>query len=287
MKEENSRHHPKETSLMRGMSTNKPRTIITSAAALAVTAGLAITTVGAASATTLPNKPLPREAYGSVELAGPLQSESFLALQGGRYHGAVDYTNWTYAEPGSGVFAPAAGSHALVFTYQGSQYAHTLNDGLKLYALSPERLAFSGSGSYSGGTWTIRGQVDRGRVNATIAYDGQSYKVFMTGKVARDGSVYGIARSSTKQTLTFTMPAGSFASVLHYIAPIQSAQVQRHNATFKFTIPARVAGLAGTRVTVKVHDGGFGPRHDLYAHGVTGTQLSQYPIIGGPGITIR
>ena len=80
-----------------------------------------------------------------------------------------------------------AGSHALVFTYQGSQYAHTLNGGLKLYALSPERLAFSGSGSYSGGgTWTIRGQVDRGRVSATIAYDGQSYKVFMTGKVASD-----------------------------------------------------------------------------------------------------
>ena len=145
------RHHPKGTSLMRSMSTNKTRTIITSAAALAVTAGLAVTTAGAASAATLPTKPLPREAYGSVELASPLQSESFLALQGGRYHGAVDYTNWTYAEPGSGVFAPAAGSHALVFTYQGSQYAHTLNGGLKLYALSPERLAFSGSGSYSGG----------------------------------------------------------------------------------------------------------------------------------------
>ena len=115
------------------------------------TAGLAVTTAGAASAASLQTKPLPREAYGSVELAGPLQSESFLALQGGRHHGAVDYTNWTYAEPGSGVFAPVAGSHALVFTYQGSQYAHTLNGGLKLYALSPERLAFSGSGSYSGG----------------------------------------------------------------------------------------------------------------------------------------
>ena len=117
---------------MRSMSTNKTGTIITGVSALAVTAGLAVTTVGAASAATLPTKPLPRVAYGSVELAGPLQSESFLALQGGRHHGAVDYTNWTYAEPGSGVFAPAAGSHALVFTYQGSQYAHTLNDGLKL-----------------------------------------------------------------------------------------------------------------------------------------------------------
>ena len=40
-------------------------------------------------------------------------------------------------------------------------------------------------------------------------------------------------------------------------------------------------------MTVKVHDGGYGARHDTYAHGVTGTQLSPYPIIGGPGVTVR
>ena len=80
---------------MCSMSTKKTGTIITGAAALAVTAGLAVTTVGAASAATLPTKPLPRAAYGSVELRGPLQSESFLALQGARYHGAVDYMSWT------------------------------------------------------------------------------------------------------------------------------------------------------------------------------------------------
>ena len=98
-----------------------------------------------------------------MELGNPLQYEQFLALQGfGRFHGEVDYTNWTYAEPGSGVWAPAQGSHALVFTYQGSQYAHTLNGGLKLVALSPERLAFSGTGAYNdqaGATWAISGQV--------------------------------------------------------------------------------------------------------------------------------
>ncbi len=274
---------------MRSMSTNKTRTIVTSAAALAVTAGLAVTTAGAASAATLPTKPLPRAAAGSVELGNPLQYETFQALQSGRYHGQVDYTNWTYVEPGSGVWAPAAGPHALVFTYAGSQYAHTLNGGLKLTALSPERLAFSGSGAYNGGgiTWKINGQVAGGKISATIAYNGQSYKVYLTGKVAKDGSVSGTARSSTGQALTFTLPAGSFASVLHYIAPVQSAQVKGHDATFRFTIPASVPGLAGTKVTVKVHDGGFGARHDTYAAGITGTTLSPYPIIGGPGITVR
>jgi hypothetical protein len=48
-----------------------------------------------------------------------------------------------------------------------------------------------------------------------------------------------------------------------------------------------VAGLGGTPVTVKVHDGGWGARFDRYAHGVTGGALTRYPIVGGPGVTVR
>lgn len=44
----------------------------------------------------------------------------------------------------------------------------------------------------------------------------------------------------------------------------------------------RSPGLVGVEVTVNVHDGGRGPVSDTYAHnGIS------YPIIGGPGITIR
>lgn len=265
------------------------RKMIYAAAAPLTVAGLLATTAATpASAHVRP--PLPREAYGSIELGSQLQYETFLALQGfGRHHGVVNYTNWTYAEPGSGVYAPQSGAHQLTFVYQGAPYAHTLNGGLKLVALSPDQLAFSGTGSYNGGgiTWTITGRVTDARLKAVIAYNGQAYKVTMTGKVAADGSVAGTATSSTGQALTFTMPAGTFVSVLHYVAPIQSDQIQRHDATFKFTIPATVPGLAGTKVTVKVHDGGFGRTHDRYAHGVTGTQLTPYPIIGGRGVTVR
>ena len=137
----------------------------------------------ASASTTQQRSQPPREAYGSVELGSPLQYEQFLALQGfGRYRGDVDYTNWTYAEPGSGVFAPVAGPDALVFSLGSSTYAHTLNGaGLNLVALSPTQLAFSGTGSYNGPgniTWTIRGQVNGSRLRATIAYNGSAYKVY-------------------------------------------------------------------------------------------------------------
>jgi hypothetical protein len=278
------------------MSTTKIRTIVTGAATLTLAAGVAASTAGAASASAMPHPaaPLPRVAAGSVELGNPLQYEAFLALQGaGRFHGDVDYTNWTYAEPGSGVWAPVAGPQGLVFTYQGGQYAHTLNGGLKLAALSPERLAFRGSGEFNGqagATWRISGQVTKAKIKATITYNGTlqpGYRVTLVGTIASDGSVSGTAHSSQGQALTFTMGAGSWISVLHYTAPVRAAQVHRHDATFQFTIPASVPGLAGTKVTVRVHDGGRGPAHDTYAHGVTGTQLSPYPIIGGPGVTVR
>lgn len=266
------------------------------AAAAPLTLGALLATTAAVPASAHVRPPThPRVAVGSMELGSPLQYESFRALQGfGRYHGQVTYTNWQYAEPGSGVYAPQAGAHALDFTYQGAKYGHTLNGGLKLAAKSPDRLAFSGTGSYNGqagATWKIAGSVDRNQLRAVIEYTGTlqpGYKVFLAGKVAADGSVTGTARSSQGQDLTFTMPIGAFVSVLHYHAPIQSDQIGRHDATFRFTIPrGEPAGLAGVKVTVKVHDGGWGRAHDTYAHGVTGTPLSRYPITGGPGVTVR
>jgi hypothetical protein len=266
----------------------RPRRVLRnwSSAWAASTAG-----AGAASAATTYHQPH-GVAYGSVELSGPLQYESFLALQGyGRDHGFIDYTNWTYAEPGSGVYAPTAGSDALVFALGGSMYAHTLNGaGLKLVALSPTELLFYGTGSYTAGgagaTWKISGQVNGDRFRATIIYNGSynpGYKVTLSGKIASNGSASGTAYSPG-QSLTFTMPVGSFFSVLHYITPLRAAAVTGHNATFRFVIPASAAssGLAGVTVNDRVHDGGRGRAHDTAVQDGT-----QYQIIGGPGITVR
>jgi len=271
------------------MSASTIRRITTGAAALGLAAGLAAITAGAASASTAQARyQPPRVATGSVAVSGegyPVQYEQFLALQGfGRNHGVVKYTNWTYAEQGSGVYAPTAGPDALIVN---GSYNHTLNGAsLHLIALSNDRLAFSGTGYYNPGpyTWTIRGQIIGGnKVKATIVYN-TGYKMVMTGAIASDGSAAGTAVSNTSppQALAWTMPAGSFFSVLSYSARVQSDQIAGRNATFTFTIPNSVPGLAGIKVTDKVHDGGFGPRHDRFAQD---SVLEQ--IVGGPGITVR
>ena len=163
--------------------------------ALALTTGAAGTlAASSASAAVLPAPPRVT-AEGSIELGSPLQYEVF-ALWSGRHQGEVDYTNFTYAEPGSGVWAPAGEAPSgvssplqLVFNYQGSPYAHTLNGGLKLTALSNNRLAFTGTGYYDGGaiTWKINGQITGDRITAVIRYNGSSYQVILAGRIAPNG----------------------------------------------------------------------------------------------------
>ena len=273
------------------MSASKIRRITTGAAALGLAAGLAATTAGAASASTAQARyQPPRVATGSVAVSGegyPVQYEQFVALQGfGHNHGSVDYTNWTYAEPGSGVYAPTPGADQLFVTYGGVQYAHTLNGAsLSLTAVSNNRLAFSGTGAYSGGqTWTIKGQIFKGnQVRATIYYDAPStYQMSISGTIQPDGSLSGPAVSACQPGLAFAMPKGSFTSVLSYSTRIQSDHIQGRSATFTFTIPNSVSGLGGIQVTDHVRDGGPGSRHDTFAQGGT---LEQ--IVGGPGITVR
>jgi len=250
-------------------------------AALAATAASAAT-VSAPAALTAYHGPV-KEAIGSVELGTPLQDARFAAFQNGPHHGAIDYTNFTYAEPGSGVWAPVNQPDALTFTYQGTSYAHTLDGGLKLAAVSPERLNFRGTGEYTGqtgATWAIAGHLQGSKVSFVITYNGTldpGYKVTANGTIASDGSASGTAKSSAGQALTWTLPAGSFQSVLHYVAPIKSAKVdvRDRNATFNFTIPN--GPLAGTKVTVKVHGGA----HPTWEHGVTGGALTAYPVKGG------
>lgn len=258
-------------------------------ATLLVAGGTVATAAGAASASTAQYQP-PRVAVGSVAVANsayPVQFDQFLALQGyGRNHGNTTYTNFGYAEAGSGVYAPHAGPDTLVVTYQGSTFTHTLNGAsLKLAALSNNRLAFSGTGQYGDGsqiTWTIKGEINGNRVAAVVAYNGSTYKMVMSGKIAADGSVVGTA-TGPGQALTWTMPAGSFFSVLHYTAPISSVNlnVRAHTVSFSFTVPARAGLGTGIKVTMTAHDGGWGARHDTFAQGGV-----REPIVGGAGVTV-
>ncbi len=142
----------------------------------------------------------------------------------------------------------------------------------------------------SGATWKISGQVTKAAFKATITYNGTlrpGYKVTLVGKVAKDGSVSGTARSS--QARRSGSPCRPGRSSRCCTTSRQPRRRRCSGTTRRSGSPSQppCRGWPEPKVTVKVHDGGPGRAHDTYAHGVTGTHLSPYPIIGGPGVTMR
>ena len=96
------------------------RRIIAYLAAVAGLATVAIMAPPLAGASTT-SRPAPH-ATGSVALSGPIQYVNFAAFAQGRYHGSINYTNFTYPAGQTNVWN-ISGTHSLVFA---GSYAHTM-----------------------------------------------------------------------------------------------------------------------------------------------------------------
>jgi hypothetical protein len=255
----------------------------------ALALGVVSSSVAGAGAASAHVPPVPK-AIGSVALAGPvkhpslgpIQYASFFVYAGpGRYHGRIDYANFTQPAFHTNVWNISK-ANALVFTASGSSYAHTMKV-TTITPLSTHSTNFLGTGYYNADnnvTWTISGTVNWNAVSFSIAYTGSSYTVSGHGWIMPGGSVSGIARDSNGLTLTFTMPRDSAFQVLRYTAPVKSAFIWGHNAIFWYTVPryGMPPRLAGRYVVVKVHDGGPGYKADSYASGY-GTFWYFWPMI--------
>lgn len=250
------------------------RIILTVAAAAAILAGGVVAAAPAMAAA-------PPHLTGSVILSGPAQYESFNNI-GGPASGSVNYTNFTYPSPGSGVWSLGlSGPAEIDFGYQGSNYPHHLTvDSLQPTGLNS--YTFTGHGTFDPDqsyTWDATGSVSGTTLSMHIVYTGTQagYSLDFTGTINPDGSVTGTSFSdSLGRTLTVSMPAGSASEVLSYTAPASAVSFNGSSAQFSFVIPAGTS-LGGTPVTVNVTDGGNpGPGHDSYAHNGT-----RYTITGG------
>lgn len=74
--------------------------------------------------------------------------------------------------------------------------------------------------------------------------------------------------------------------MLSYTAPVTCAVIAGYDATFGFTIPDGIAGLSGTPVVARVHDGGKPKDHaDTWAHGLATSTcdgaVTNYPVVSG------
>lgn len=226
-------------------------------------------------------------ATGSVWLSSPTQYASFNAFDYGDTgdRGTVNYTNFTYSDPGSGAWVVETGTYTVTFDF-GTPYVHTMTiDTVKLF--SPTKSTFSGTGFFNTDpsyTWTMTGSIIKGVLSFHIVYTGANagYTVDAVGSAA---TMSGSATTSDAQSATWTLSPSIAHEVLSYTATVTCAVIGGTDATFGFTIPAGTP-LAGTQVVVMVHDGGTpGTNGDTWSHGLgtcaaPGGQVN-YPITAG------
>jgi hypothetical protein len=261
----------------------KIRSILASAAVAFMAVGGGVATAGAASAA----PPVPT-ASGHVALAGPVQHPWTGPIQyasfnvfAGRYHGSINYANFNLPAFHTNVWN-VTGTHQLVFTVGTSTYKHTMKV-TTITPLSTHATQFSGTGHYNAppfNKWTVSGTVNWNVISFNIAYTGTTYTVSGTGTIKPDGSVSGTATDSNGTKLLFAMPKHSAFQVVSYSAPVKSATIKSHDATFGYTIPKGMP-MAGLPIVVKVHDGGPGFRHDTFAMGRFFGPVIQYKITSG------
>jgi hypothetical protein len=209
--------------------------------------------VGAGSAMASPRSgPHFEHANAAVELLGGGQEQwaAVNAVSPGRFRGAVDYTNFSL--PGfSRVWSiDTHHSDLLTVVANGNTYLHTLNAGEVLAALSDHSVNFTGTGYYNPvpaiDTWTIAGNITGRNVTFTITYGPwavPTYTASFQGQIALNGSASGTFKDVNNTTGTWSLPARTFFTAVHFTAPILRDQIKvdlRHHtadADVLFRIP--------------------------------------------------
>lgn len=235
-------------------------------------------------------RPLFTQATGSVGLSAPTQFASFNAFDYGETgdRGTVNYTNWTYPAPTSGVW-DVSNLTQITFWLGGVPYVHTVS--LTVTPISVTSSTFIGTGTdVLSNPTTITGTQSGSTI--TFVITGTTFVITGSGTIAAGGSMSGNASATEGSVITaftWTALAGSALEVFSYTAPVWcAATVDDHTMAFEFTIPDGFA-ISGLDVAVVVHDGGTpGTNGDTWKHGVAGTgtcgsdgATGNYPIVSG------
>jgi hypothetical protein len=237
------------------------------AVAAAATA-VALTTGAAMAAPHHAPPPRPAHAVAAVELLGAGQEQFAVvnAVSPGRNKGFVDYTNFNVPAR-SHVWAPSGLKEQLTVVAGGNTYLHTINAGDILTALSNNSVNFKGTGFYNpvpSDTWSIAGNVKGNVVTFTITYGAwavPAYSATFAGHINFNGSATGTFKDTNNTVGTFSLPAGSFRTVLNFAAPIQRdvINIRFRSADVTYRIPFGNP-LGGAEVTWVFSDL-FGHKH--------------------------
>lgn len=225
--------------------------------AAASTAALASFGVASAGAPTSLGKST--GGVGFVDLAGNAQYLSYSAFDYGATgdKGSVEYTNFSVALPGTGIWAPD--DFSMVFNVDGGGSGTYAQDVTGLVALGPSAVGFQGAGTASGWNSAFKGTITGStfamsmtEINAvdnteTYQLNANGTVDLVTGAVAGTWSDnYGGVRTGT-----FTIADVGYEAFHYANAPVTTAAV---GTPFTFTYRIPSGPYQGTLIPVAVQD---------------------------------
>ena len=240
-----------------------------------------------------------KKATGSIVMGAPGQDHNekqainFNAFERNTNKGNVTYTNFQYADAGSGVWAFGDAAFNVSFEYEGQcqgACVHTLQV-TDFQPLSPTSLSFEGTGVYaSNPTWTetFTGTIVGNKITLTLDADddGALYQwntTSLSGTITPEGLISGLWNDNIARGGSFEIAAGAVSEVFSFTTPVTCATVDpaTHTATFNYTIPASASLAPLAPVAVRVTDGGASGA-DTYGHNYadTTTNVSGQPVGG-------
>jgi hypothetical protein len=231
--------------------------------------------------------PTVEKATGSIVMSNPKQAIDFAVFED-PMKGNLTYTNFEYADPGSGVWVPS-GSFEVAFGLDPSPAIVSVYDFTvdSVTPLSPTSVKFSGTGVQDAqyGPWhgPFEGKINGSTLTFTLLElnGAESYTLNATGTIA-GGSVTGTWNDNYGggRTGTFSIGAGAVSEVFSFTTTPSCVKVYPATgvAKFGYTIPADApAELAGQPVAVKVTDNGTPGTTDTYQHNFAAGQNSCEP----------
>lgn len=241
--------------------------------------------------------PAAEKATGSIVMGADGQDHNekqainFNAFERDTNKGNVTYTNFQYADEGSGVWAFGEAAFDISFEYAGQcqgACGHKLQV-TDFQPLSPTSLSFEGTGVYgSNPTWTetFTGTIVGNKITLTLDADddGALYQwktTTLSGTITPQGSISGMWTDDIARGGSFEIAAGAVSEVFSFTTPVTCANVDpaAHTATIGYTVPASAPSELRAPVAVRVIDGGASGT-DTYGHNYAGANGSCKPVGG-------
>jgi hypothetical protein len=204
--------------------------------------------------------------------------------------GAVHYTNFAQADPGSGVWAFAPGPITVSIYYTTDPAKTVLATHIwtitSVVPRAVDAFAFTATGTGGASPELVTGIVDGTGISFSSLYVGGAMPGYTwtssTGAIdTSNGAIAGTATSALAEPLGWYTDSHAAREVYNFSAKVTSAVFDGANVVFGYTVPLTEAINPGLPLWISATDGASLGVPDTFGYGFSAGTVTEHPFAGG------